>query len=534
MQPAQIKNAVERFDFPQAELVIGVVCAVGTDYGPVRDAIATILSKFNYNTTVIRISELISRFTQDSLADSPETLRIKSRMDAGNKECREKKRKDLWALAAVAEINANREKMSSGQNALSRTAHIVLTLKRPAEVATLRKIYGDGFLLVSVFSTEQERLDYLIEKNAPKLDAIDLIKRDAEEANDAYGQYTTDTFHLADVFVQTRGAKYKDELQRFFDLAFSDPYQTPTKDEHGMFLAYAASLRSGQLGRQVGSAITSEDGEVFAVGCNDVPKPGGGLYWPGPLDNRDHILDEDTNDKHRDKIVGQLIAKVKAQEEERRSIIEAIALKAVGENDKSKEIVAELTAEIKKFDAASAQSLQSDFRSALDITEYGRAVHAEMDALLTCARSGVSPRGATLYTTTFPCHNCTRHIIAAGIKKVYYIEPYGKSRAPELHEDAIIVEEKIFGKRRRGLKRIPFTHFVGIGPRRYFDLFSVSLSRGHELIRKKAGRTLRIEPSTTWVRVPLSPYNYLEKELIAVEMLDELYSQQLGIFDASK
>jgi deoxycytidylate deaminase len=27
----------------------------------------------------------------------------------------------------------------------------------------------------------------------------------------------------------------------------------------------------------------------------------------------------------------------------------------------------------------------------LDITEFGRAVHAEMDALLTCLRSGVSP-----------------------------------------------------------------------------------------------------------------------------------------------
>lgn len=255
-QPPQIKNAIERFDFPQAELIIGIVCAVGTDYGPVRDAINEILSKFNYHTTIVRISELISRFSQDELSEKTEILRISSRMTAGNNECRNKKRKDLWALAAISEINATREKMASGPNALSQTAHLILTLKRPAEVATLRKVYGDGFLLVGVFSTEQERLDYLIEKNAPKSDALDLIKRDAEEANDDYGQYTADTFHLADVFVQTRGLKYKEELQRFFDLAFSDPYKTPTKHEHGMFLAYAASLRSGQLGRQVGAAIT--------------------------------------------------------------------------------------------------------------------------------------------------------------------------------------------------------------------------------------------------------------------------------------
>lgn len=532
-QPVQIKNVVERFDFPQAELVIGVVCAVGTDYGPVRDAITAILSKFNYYTSIVKISDLISRFTPEKLPDTPETLRISSHMTAGNRQCREKKRKDLWALAVVAEINANREKMASGQNALQRTAHIILTLKRPAEVAILRKVYGDGFLLISVFSTEQERLEYLIEKNAPKNDALDLIKRDAEETDDEFGQYTTDTFHLADVFVQTRREKYRDELQRFFDLAFSDPYQTPAKHEHGMFLAYAASLRSGQLGRQVGAAITSDDGEVIAVGCNDVPKPGGGLYWPGPLDNRDHVLGEDTNDKQRDKIVDQLLTRIKKQEKERKSLFETIIKKGLGEDEHTKAKTAELMAELEKFDAVSAEHLRLDFRGAMDITEYGRAVHAEMDALLTCARSGVSPKGAILYTTTFPCHNCTRHIIAAGVKRVFYIEPYGKSRAEELHEDAIIVEEKIFGKR-AGIKRVPFTHFVGIGPRRYFDLFSLSLSRGHELIRKKCGRTFRIEPGTAWVRLPLSPYNYLEKEQIAVQMLDELYNQQLDIFPTSE
>ena len=72
-----------------------------------------------------------------------------------------------------------------------------------------------------------------------------------------------------------------------------------------------------------------------------------------------------------------------------------------------------------------------------EITEYGRAVHAEMDALLNCASAGVSPKGATLFTTAFPCHNCTRHIIAAGISRVVSIEPYPKSQAVDLHGDAI-------------------------------------------------------------------------------------------------
>ena len=58
-------------------------------------------------------------------------------------------------------------------------------------------------------------------------------------------------------------------------------------------------------------------------------------------------------------------------------------------------------------------------------------VHAEMEALLSCARSGVSPVGGTLYSTTFPCHNCAKHIVAAGLRRVVYVEPYPKSRAVE-------------------------------------------------------------------------------------------------------
>jgi deoxycytidylate deaminase len=393
-------------------------------------------------------------------------------------------------------------------------------------------VYGDGFFLIGVFSTEKERLDYLIERNAPKNEAILLIKRDAEETGDDYGQYTTETFQLSDVFVQSRNGKYEEELQRFFDLVFSNPYITPTQQEHAMFLAYAASLRSAQLGRQVGAAITSKSGDILAVGTNDVPKPGGGLYWPGPFDNRDHILQEDSNDFQRDKIVRRLLDAAKALDEKRSKAVQnAIEKALVG----SPEVAGQLTKVVGETLAGtdlSTDSLSSAFKSRLDITEYGRAVHGEMDALLSCARSGVSPQGTLLYVTTFPCHNCTRHIVASGIERVYYIEPYGKSRAEELHEDEIVVEEKLERKRGRH-RRVPFTHFVGVGPRRYFDLFSLTLSTGHELIRKVQGKTIEINRGSAWTRIPLSPYSYLQKEEIAVEQFDLIYSKQLDMFDGA-
>lgn len=53
-----------------------------------------------------------------------------------------------------------------------------------------------------------------------------------------------------------------------------------------------------------------------------------------------------------------------------------------------------------------------------------RTVHAEMNALLQCAKMGVPTTGAEIYVTHFPCIHCTKSIIQAGISKIYYAENY--------------------------------------------------------------------------------------------------------------
>jgi dCMP deaminase len=53
-----------------------------------------------------------------------------------------------------------------------------------------------------------------------------------------------------------------------------------------------------------------------------------------------------------------------------------------------------------------------------------RAIHAEQNALLQCARFGISTEGADLYVTHLPCLQCTKSIIQAGIARVYYEKPY--------------------------------------------------------------------------------------------------------------
>ena len=50
--------------------------------------------------------------------------------------------------------------------------------------------------------------------------------------------------------------------------------------------------------------------------------------------------------------------------------------------------------------------------------KYDLTVHAEMNAIIQCARNGISPVGATMYSSFSPCIHCTLSIVQAGIQRV--------------------------------------------------------------------------------------------------------------------
>ena len=50
--------------------------------------------------------------------------------------------------------------------------------------------------------------------------------------------------------------------------------------------------------------------------------------------------------------------------------------------------------------------------------KYDFVVHAELNALIQCARNGVSPIGCTMYSSFSPCVNCAIAIVQAGIGAV--------------------------------------------------------------------------------------------------------------------
>ncbi len=51
-------------------------------------------------------------------------------------------------------------------------------------------------------------------------------------------------------------------------------------------------------------------------------------------------------------------------------------------------------------------------------------IHAEMNALLYCAKEGISVKDSRCYVTHFPCLNCTKSLLQAGIKEIYYHNDY--------------------------------------------------------------------------------------------------------------
>ncbi|HEY3439531.1 MAG TPA: anti-phage dCTP deaminase [Paludibaculum sp.] len=481
--------------YPDAELVIAIVCPLGADHTPVVATLADYLTQFGYRTNPLRLSELFPDLliklgrTWDPPEEKAQLAAYK--IGCGNQIRELTKTKDVLARIAASMI-ADHRAASSGESAveerpdkwkypLPKTAHIISTLKRPQEVDTLRRIYGSGFFMIGLSPSKEHRDRYFAQRGINTSAATGLIAQDAAEVLE-YGQQTRETFHLADVFISTDD--YHTEIPRFLDLVFGCPTITPTSEEQAMFMAYSASLRSGDLSRQVGAAIVDEYGDLLSVGCNEVPRFGGGLYGPEPGNNRDIARKCDSNEVEKNK----MIAKV---------------LTALGREDLTPDQARKL---LKPTGLP-------------DITEFGRSVHAEMDALLAGARTARGGRGATLFTTTFPCHNCCRHILAAGIKRVVYIEPYAKSKAPDLHGDAISIDEMVAGK-------LPFLPFIGVGPRRYFDLFSLRLSTGYAIERKEDGKLKDWTRHNSSPRLQMQPTTYLDREALAWESIKALLSRR--------
>jgi deoxycytidylate deaminase len=483
------------------ELIFGLVGPIGADLGLVEDVLTERLKAHGYSSHLIRITDLMLRLEADAeIVEDSYFEKCDSKIAYGNAVRKKFKKNNVLAALAVEEIRSIRSELNDGERSpaddnadkpVPKNAFIIRQLKRPEEVELLRQIYGRKFIQISAEMLKSKRIKSLTDKilraDHDKEESLaescsrKLVERDENEIDQEYGQRLNEIFHKGDVFVGTNSKRQVDlTLHRFVDALFGRNDISPTKDEYGAYIAASAALRTVDMSRQVGAAIFTKEGEIISLGCNEVPKFGGGTYWDDdPAPHRDIDNGFEPNSNRKAKIAYNLIEKLYNQN-------------LISTEKSLHDFFDEV---LKNKEVKSAK--------VFDITEYGRMAHAEMSAILDASRLGRSTKNSTLFCTTFPCHNCAKHIVTAGISRVVYIEPYEKSQALSLHEDSISLNPEDSDK-------VIFEHFRGISPRRYRDIF------------EKGRRSFKSGEAKQWYHdrpVPMiedKSENYVNEEVFAL------------------
>jgi deoxycytidylate deaminase len=182
-------------------------------------------------------------------------------------------------------------------------------------------------------------------------------------------------------------------------------------------------------------------------------------------------------------------------------------------NDEEKDLLADGLIEALKpllgARTAEAKRLIMTRTKVRGLIEFSRSIHAEMHAILSAGMlGGARMMRGRLYVTTYPCHSCARHIVAAGISEVHYIEPYRKSLAVRLHSDSITESES-------DTRKVRILGYEGVAPSRYLSLF-----RSPEGGRKGSdGRLIRTVPRAAKPRVDKTLEALPTLEALVVEWL---------------
>ena len=480
------------------ELVIALCGPIGSPMHSVATKIKEMLEDtFAYDECqIIKLSNFIKDHAAKepgkvTSTDASESQRIENLIEHGN-AMRKQFGFSVLAELAVNQIRLDREENGRDPNTGAfkprRVCHIIDSIKNQEELALLQTVYREVLYVVGVFAPINTREQNLKNKGMEATEIYRLMDRDSGEEIDA-GQTVAKTFPQCDFFLRMESdseAQLRSRVERFLHLILGTKIITPTRAETAMYSAASAAGNSACLSRQVGAAVTDASGEILATGWNDVPKPFGGLYQTDsaldPNGERDmRCWNKDGgkcfNDEEKDGLARQIIISLEGfiPAPQRESAIAAVI--------KDKRL--------------------------RGLIEFSRSIHAEMHAILTALKScGERVQGGMLFVTTYPCHSCARHIVASGIKEVYYIEPYKKSLATKLHNDAVSEREADMGK----VRILPFD---GVAPTKYLSLFRMSPDS-----RKKDGMAIRVIPKNGIPRI--------EKSLEALPALEALVIASLA------
>jgi deoxycytidylate deaminase len=369
------------------------------------------------------------------------------------------------------------------------TVILIDGIKNEGEVKYLRQFAN--FYLVSVHADRDTREARLVGDSVPDRrfntheEFVTADRRDEEEEI-VNGQQIKRCNYLADIIVindkkLTTGRQKTEIYQRFVDDYIypmrkvrkgERPHERPPRvEETLMTMAYCASKRSSCLKRKVGAVIayvrSIEDEypdahideatdrdipfQVVSVGYNDIPLGTPCVFSEWKTCYREYLQEERAKALKNCWNCGELLP---------------VSIKCAhcGSENASRSLRCSECDSDLLADYACQRCGHRVFSICLPgeegmpgkLLDMCRALHAEESAILGLA--GISKGGhgqLVLYTTTFPCNLCANKIVAAGIRRVYYAEPYTKKESEELLQ-------------RCGVKT---TRFEGIKSTAYFRLY---------------------------------------------------------------
>ena len=471
--------------FAANELVFAVVGHAGSGTSTIAGSLDGILRvSGGYDTHIIKARDVIRTWALANGRIIPEggdtTLaKVEAFQDFGDEMRKLTPDYSSVAKAMILEIRRKRAELIGQKDIANgpvlpdgqKRAYILDSIRHPAEVELLRHVYQDAFVLIGVVCEEDRRLERLTKKyaDAGEVKARQFMRRDAK-AGPPYGQRVADAFHLADFFLDNTTNRLNkdsssnvhwninDELGRLKRLVAQETIVRPEISETAMHHATAAAMRSACLSRQVGAALVDGQGNLIATGTNEVPQAGGGVYGESFAKS---------TDDHGKAAEDHRCAFRRLPDGKR-----PFCSNNIEQNELVEKIV-NVVPELNGLDGMRRLAVKKLIREngIGDLIEFSRAVHAEMDALLSAGRTGTTTVGARLFVTTFPCHYCARHIVSSGVDEVQYIEPYPKSRAFGLHRDAIELEAVGWLPPSEGGSKVLFRNFVGVAPRLYRRVF---------------------------------------------------------------
>jgi deoxycytidylate deaminase len=345
---------------------------------------------------------------------------------------------------------------------------VIDCLRNPNEVIYFRHRFPN-FYLVSIFANYknrfQRRLKDLmvrdaigtnqkyVEQEFEERDKLDSGNQNKTEREKIYKQDVTKCVQLSDYTINNIEDRSDierfllDKLLRLVALILSPGSTKPKKEEVYMNMAYAMSVKSNCICRQVGAVIAGKDGYVVGAGWNDVAygEISCGLREASDMGQKIH--------EPLFKKVEEQIKKYKAQD--------CFCFKDImAKNEMAKKIdnildtksSNEKVKHLKKEHKNDIHDLVE--KAGFHQPEYCLALHAEENAIIQGSRiGGPGVIGGTIYTTAQPCTLCAKKIKQSGINRVVYTDPYPKS------------ESDIF------MNGVDLAQFEGVKPRAYIKLF---------------------------------------------------------------